>query len=70
MDKRQLRQSAMADFMQSLEQLNELWDGETEATWDEGPQSSDTERPESRAVNTSRERPNAPSPGSQSEPQR
>ena len=36
MDKRQLRQSAVADFMESLEQLNELWDSETESTiWDE-----------------------------------
>ena len=36
MDKRQLRQSAVADFMESLEQLNELWDSETESTiWEE-----------------------------------
>ncbi|MEM9806769.1 MAG: hypothetical protein AAF959_15975 [Cyanobacteria bacterium P01_D01_bin.56] len=30
MNKRQLKQSAMADFMQSLEQLNDLWGSELE----------------------------------------
>ena len=41
MDKRQLRQSAMADFMQSLEHLDELLGdtGETESPND-GPQIS------------------------------
>ncbi len=32
MDKRKSRQSAMADFMQSLEHLNELLEGKTENT--------------------------------------
>ncbi|MEM6253625.1 MAG: hypothetical protein AAF821_11955 [Cyanobacteria bacterium P01_D01_bin.156] len=32
MDKRQLKQSATADFMQSLEQLNDLWGDELEDT--------------------------------------
>lgn len=32
MNKNQLRQSAITDFMQSLEQLNELWGSDTETT--------------------------------------
>ncbi len=67
MDKHQLRQSAVADFMQSLEQLNELWEGETEAIWDDGSQNSGTDRPESRSVPTPRERQNPQSQGAQSE---
>ena len=30
MDKRQLKQSAVADFMQSLEQLDDLWGSESD----------------------------------------
>jgi hypothetical protein len=45
MDKRKLRQSAFADFMQSLEQLDELLGDSAEATvLDDGPQASETDR--------------------------
>ncbi|NEP55663.1 MAG: hypothetical protein F6K31_01285 [Symploca sp. SIO2G7] len=45
MDKRQLRQSAMADFMESLEQLNELWGNEAElAHWNEGTKVADIDQ--------------------------
>ncbi|MEM9486702.1 MAG: hypothetical protein AAGA83_23770 [Cyanobacteria bacterium P01_F01_bin.116] len=47
MDKRQLRQSAVADFMESLEQLNELWEGETDnVVWDNATQNSEMDRTE------------------------
>ena len=45
MDKRQLRQSAVSDFMQSLEHLDELLGDTTETVvLDEGPQPSETDR--------------------------
>ena len=59
MDKRQLRQSAMADFMQSLEQLDELLGDavETEVPND-GPQTSPkTHKPNQPNLNKPDERP-------------
>lgn len=48
MDKRQLKQSAMADFMQSLEQLDDLWGNELEnVRWEEDsvkPSSPDSDK--------------------------
>ena len=61
MDKRQLRQSAIADFMQSLEQLNELLGDETEAIWDDGAQGYESDK--CHPVTTSSEplhQPNSP----------
>lgn len=53
MDKRQLRQSAVADFMESLEQLNELWDNDTEpAVWEESAKTADADRASRRSASS------------------
>ena len=50
MDKRQLRQSAVADFMESLEQLNELWENDTEpAVWEEVAKTTDADNASRRS---------------------
>lgn len=56
MDKRQIRQSAVADFMQSLEHLDELLGDTSEAVvLDEAPQSSaESNRADTRSSKSSK----------------
>ncbi|MFG6099383.1 hypothetical protein D0962_17145 [Leptolyngbyaceae cyanobacterium CCMR0082] len=50
MDKRQLRQSAVADFLQSLEHLDELLGDTTDTlVLDDGPQEPESGQDESRS---------------------
>ena len=66
MDKRQLRQSAIADFMQSLEHLDELLGDTAEAAGlDDETQSSESSKPQpSSHQTTTRAAANSEKPGS------
>ncbi|MGD1951401.1 MAG: hypothetical protein ACFB14_17405 [Leptolyngbyaceae cyanobacterium] len=65
MDKRQLRQSAIADFMQSLEHLDELL-GDTAETigLDDENQSSESSKTQPASHQTPRAAANSKKPGS------
>ena len=61
MDKRQLRQSAVADFMQSLEHLDELLGDTTEKVeLDDSLRATETESPQTLPSKTSAKRPETP----------